>query len=411
MAAGFRNSQLEWPCGPTFKFQQPAFYAQVSRIIDSENLIHSCWSTIDSRIFYLYTSKGLYAIDTFCDSLICIPYHRKRIFISEFFQITTNIFILRVHDRLLKIRMNFEERKMETIEERSFGYPFRTSERLSGDRFLIYHWNADRNEVHFDLYHIDDSTPHRTFTVNSPITPIPDRQGAAYWFQCFNIIDEKLYYFTQFTATENHRDLYRLDLSTLHVLDMTTGNVSSIGTSKLPFFHYALPSNIANNHPLFIKSSFWVDHRLFIRLREMEGVIPFYHLIFLDITTMQWRLVAKWDIESKSTIVVSEATGILTLIKSKGPKQQSFHRIFLRRPDSLFNLAHFALKKFYPHILKMTATERLARRLPSNLSYSPFFWNQQTAEDEALRGCEKQVLGLGTRILRPLLNVLRRISS
>lgn len=83
-----------------------------------------------------------------------------------------------------------------------------------------------------------------------------------------------------------------LNLGNLLVYDMKTGLKEIQKTSNLPSFYYSPPADSTRIQRLFIQRAFWIDTQLFLRIKEVQNQIPFYHLIVLDILTLQWRLVA-----------------------------------------------------------------------------------------------------------------------
>ncbi|KAI6225062.1 Flavin-containing monooxygenase [Aphelenchoides fujianensis] len=313
----------------------PPAFARIRTARDPVFSLAGGWSTVDGRIFYEFTSKGINVVDTFFDSVISVPFHRNRLFLSEFMQITPG-----------HIRIDFEQKMMQTVDEREMGAP---SARPSGSPATASSSTGGRSRrigSFLDLYGIENiHTPQQTFEVKSPISPLTAPHGAAYFFGFF------------------------------HVLTSTA----------CPLLHYQLPENIANEQPLYIQSSYWVDHRLFLRIREMENQIPFFHLIVLDLRTLQWQLVSNTDIEAKPTAVV----------------ERTFHRIPLRQPDSLLNLCFLHIKQHHPWILKMSPEKRRSHGLPPYLPHTPFFSQPlETIEDdeEASGG---RLNSIGRFVLRP----------
>lgn len=158
----------------------------------------------------------------------------------EFIQITADTFIYRIGIKVLKIRVYLDQYRpaMETIDEQIFERSFGCSERIVGERYIIYQWN-ENNYVNLNLFNIDDiHVPLQTFRLDKEPRHEPNIFGL------FTIHEEKLYFFTKFDnpAADNERMV--LNLGSLHVYDMKTGRKHIEATSTLPSFHYSPPNNI-----------------------------------------------------------------------------------------------------------------------------------------------------------------------
>ncbi|KAI6174848.1 Flavin-containing monooxygenase [Aphelenchoides bicaudatus] len=248
-----------------------------------------------------------------------IPYHLERAYGPEFSQITNDLFIYRVNNVVLKIRVDLDKRKMETLDENLIENLYGCSERIVGNRFITYQWSSSREFIHFDLYHINN--------IHSSLQSFRLKAEPPNFFNFFHIFEDKLYFFSKFDQRNRNADPNILNLGGLHVYDLKSGEKETYSTTALPIFHYSPPANIIRLQRLFIQKAFWLDSKLYVRVKEVENNCPFYHLIVLDILTLQWRLIADANIEMKLSALVDE-NGMLNLINMDN-KEQVYYRIGL----------------------------------------------------------------------------------
>jgi hypothetical protein len=144
---------------------------------------------------------------------------------------------------------------METVDvktiERLCGY----SERIVGDRYIVYQRSISNDFVNFDLFHIDDiHEPLQSFRMNVSLPPEP------HFFSLFHIFEDKLYFFSKFDHQNANVGRAILNLGAIHVYDMKSGRKEKLATSALPIFHYSPPSNLTRVvGPMILNSSiYWI---------------------------------------------------------------------------------------------------------------------------------------------------------
>jgi hypothetical protein len=69
-----------------------------------------------------------------------------------------------------------------------------------------------------------------------------------------------------------------------------------------------------------------------------------------------------------------DENGFMTLVNFRPDnKDQTYYRIALRQPDSLRNIAQFAVKRTFPNLYKMSIEERVLSGFPPHLPFLPLF--------------------------------------
>jgi hypothetical protein len=158
--------------------------------------------------------------------------------VPELVQITDDTFIYRINSKVIKIQMNLKERCMQTLDENQFERSFGCSERIVGERYIIYQWSISHDFVHLHLFHIDDiHTPIQTFRLNL------QSRFEHNCFGLFHIFQDKLYFFTKFTGDLQANTRIALDLGSLHVYYLENGYEEIQTTSNMPSFYYSPPSD------------------------------------------------------------------------------------------------------------------------------------------------------------------------